>query len=104
MSEVLTPEVIEGVRRHMNGEHRDDALRIVRGLSNLANAQSASLADLTPDAAVFEAMVDDTPTRVAIAWERPIVERMDIRLDIVRMHTQACEALGIEPPSGDGEH
>lgn len=103
MSDVLTPDVIAGVRGHMNGEHTDDALRIVQGLGGVTAATSATLADLTADAAVFEAVVDGNTTSVPIAWERPIVERMDIRLDIVRMHMAACEALGIEPPAA-GEH
>lgn len=103
MSEVLTPDVVTGVRRHMNGEHTDDALRIVRGLGEVPSAEAATLLDLTAEAAVFEATVDGAPVEVRVAWARPIVERMDIRLDIVRMHTEACEALGIEPPVA-GEH
>ncbi len=103
MSEVLTPEVVAAVKRHMNDDHRDDALRIVQGLGARPDATEASMADLTSEGAVFEAAAGDRRDHVTVPWARPIAERMDIRLDIVRMHDEACAALGIEPPAAE-EH
>lgn len=99
MSDVLTTEVVEGVRGHMNSEHTDDALRIVRGIGGLPGADAATLADLTADGAVFEVSAKGEQVHVTVPWGRPIEERADIRHDIVRMHTEACDALGIEPPA-----
>lgn len=64
------PDVIAAISRHMNDDHATDALVIVRGLGD------------TPDATAFA---------------RPLTERPEIRAEIVRLHTEAATALGIDP-------
>lgn len=50
-------DVVSAVARHLNTDHRDDCLAIVRGVAGLRDASAASLADVDATAATFTAVV-----------------------------------------------
>lgn len=93
----FAPEVVAAVVGHMNGDHRDDSLRIVRAFAH-PGATAAEMTGLDGEAGTWAATVDGAPQEVRIAWPAaPITERAEIRREVVVLHEQACAALGIEP-------
>jgi len=91
------PDVIEAVCRHMNDDHVEDSLLIVRALGDRPNATSATMTGLDDEAAVFSATVDGAPVEVRVPWSGPVTERAQIRAEVVRMYHEACAALGVAP-------
>lgn len=100
---VFTPEISAAVAGHMNADHRDDNLLIVRSLGSLPEATEATMAGISPDGAVFDAVVGTSTTQVTIPWAVPITDRGTVRLEVVRMYHDACAQLGVEPRQA-GEH
>ncbi|MCB1040456.1 MAG: DUF2470 domain-containing protein [Acidimicrobiales bacterium] len=99
----FSPQIEAAVVGHMNGDHVEDNLLIVRSLGGLPGATDARMTAITPDGAVFEGTVDGRATPVTVPWSGPITERSGIRMEVVRMYHEACEALGVEPRQA-GEH
>lgn len=99
----FAPAVVTAVCNHMNADHAEDSLLIVRSLGGLPDASTATMTDIVADGAVFTASVEDTERTVTVPWAIEIRERGDLRLEMVRMYHEACEALGIEPRAA-GEH
>lgn len=95
-------EVVEAVCAHMNGDHADDSLLIVRTLGARPEATAASMTGFDGTAATFSVTVDGAEEQVRIPWSVPITERGAVRAEVVRMYHEACAAAGIEPrPSGE---
>ena len=91
----FSSEVVAAIARHMNDDHADDNVTICRGLGGQPATTAATMTGMTPDGIVFEAVVDDAPTEVVIPWSEPITERAQVRAEVVRMHSEASEALGL---------
>lgn len=103
MTGPFAPEVVEAVRRHMDEDHQDDSLLIVRALGGVPQATAATMSGLDEGGAVFSATTDEGDCTVRVPWSEPIEERAQIRAEVVRMYHEACAALGIEPRAA-GEH
>ena len=100
----FTPDVVAAVTAHMNTDHPEDNVLIVRSLGALPNATSAALVDIGPAGARFEAeLADGSTAEATVAWGGPVTERAAIRLEVVRMYHEACAALGVTPRSAE-EH
>lgn len=99
----FAPEIEAAVVAHMNGDHADDNLLIVRSLGGLPGATAATMTGISPDGARFEGIVDGEAQAVTIPWSGPIADRGAIRIEVVRMYEEACAALGVAP-RGAGEH
>lgn len=99
----IGPEVVAAVTAHMNADHPEDNLLIVRSLGGRPDATAATMAGLDGAAAWFDAEVGGETVRVPVAWSVPITERATIRTEVVRMYHEACAALGVEPRAA-GEH
>ncbi|MEG9224475.1 DUF2470 domain-containing protein [Aeromicrobium sp. Sec7.5] len=96
MPHTFEPAVIEAVLAHMNDDHTDDALVIVRAFGQ-PDAESATMTGLDGDAGTFAAVVGGVATEVRVPWSEPITERPQIRREVVALHDRACAALGLEP-------
>jgi|SRR5690349_11728031 len=93
----FAPEVVEAVCAHMNDDHTEDSLRIVRAFAR-PDASAAVMTGLDPDAGIWSATVDGEAVEVRVAWPAaPISERAEIRREVVVLYEQACEKLGLEP-------
>lgn len=99
----FSPEVREAVCGHMNTDHPEDNLLIARSLGAQPDATAAVCEDYDEDGAMFTATVAADQVAFRVAWDRPVTERGDLRLEFARMYFEACEQLGIEPRAG-GEH
>lgn len=91
--------VIDAVVAHMNGDHADDNLVIVRAFG-APEATAATMTGLDADVAVFRVTEPGGERELSIAWPgAPLTERPEIRRDVVVLYEQACAALGVEPRS-----
>jgi len=96
VTHTFAPEVVDAVLAHMNDDHTDDALLIVRAFG-LPEAESATMTGLDGEAGVFTAVLDGVATELRVPWSEPITERPEIRREVVVLYERACEALGLEP-------
>ncbi len=96
-------EVVQAVCAHMNGDHTEDNLLIVRAFAR-PEASAAVMTDADAEggtwrvttaaaAAGGEEVVED----VRVGWPgAPITERAEIRREVVALYDAACERLGVE--------
>lgn len=95
------PEIVDAVLRHMNSDHTDDNLVIMRA-NGVPNAAQATMTALDAQGGTWRVVTadgtsDDHTTDVRIPWTIPVGERADIRKAVVLLYRSACRTLGIEP-------
>lgn len=93
------PEVVDAVLHHMNDDHTDDSLVIVRAFAEPL-AVAATMTGLDGAGGTWEVVLDRTTTTVTIPWTEPAVERADLRREVVRLYDRAVEVLGLPPREG----
>lgn len=99
----FTPEIVAAVTSHMNSDHPEDNVLIVRALGGIADATDATLTDISPAGATFRASVEGGDQEVVVPWAVEVTERATIRQEVVRMYHESCTILGVEPRQA-GEH
>ena len=87
---------IDGVLAHMNGDHPDDNLLIVRAFGD-PDAADATMTTLDTTGGTWNYTAQGATRSLTVPWSAPISERPEIRREIVRLYDLACERLGIEP-------
>ena len=97
MTEPFPPDVVAQIADHMNGDHADDNVLIVRGLGGMPTATAARMSGLDAEAMEFAAVVDGIEVPVRIPFAERLTERRQVRAEAVRMYHDACAALGVEP-------
>jgi putative heme iron utilization protein len=95
--------VVDAVTRHMNDDHADDALLIVRAHGGRPDAESARMTGMDTHGADFSVRAGDEQVVVRVPWARELTERAEVRPEIVRLYTEACHRLGLVPRQA-GEH
>lgn len=102
------PAIVAAVLHHMNDDHADDNLLIVRAFGD-RGATTARMVDVDGHAghwvysvaAADEIVATEGETVLSVEWSGPITERAEIRREIVALYDRACAALGIEPRPHD---
>lgn len=89
--------VVDGVKHHMNEEHTDDALLIVKALGGTPDASRAWTESVDDHGIDFVAVVDGEEVPVRVPWSQQLTERPQIRIEVTRMYHEACEKLGVAP-------
>lgn len=90
------PAIVDAVCAHMNGDHVDDNLMIVRAFG-APEASTATMTGLDGDAGVWSVKGPDGEQELRVAWPGgPITERAEIRREVVVLYDAACERLGVE--------
>lgn len=84
--------VVAAITGHMNDDHTDDNLLIVRVFAK-PEARSATMTDLDTEAGVWDV---DGET-VTIPWPIEVTERPHVRAAVVKLYEDACAKLGVEP-------
>jgi len=97
VSDPFPPEVVAQIAHHMNDDHADDNVLIVRGLGGVDAATAARMSGMDADGMDFAAAVDGAEVPVRIPFQERLTERRQVRAEAVRMYREACEALGVEP-------
>lgn len=100
----FTPDVVAAVTRHMNDDHPEDCVVMVRGLGGVPTATAATLIGVDGTGFDFEAIVDGAPVAVRIPSGAPLTERTQIRVEVVRLYDEACTALGLPPHDPASQH
>jgi putative heme iron utilization protein len=92
----FTPEVVGQIASHLNGDHAEDIVLIVRALGGISSATGARMSGMDADAIEFAAAVDGIEVPVRIPFASRLTERQQVRVETVRMYREACAALGLE--------
>lgn len=100
----FTPEVVEAIARHMNEDHAEDSVLIVRALGGQPKADAAVLTGLDADGVDFSVEVEGRTVPVRIPWSRRLTERAQVRAEVVRMYDEARKALGLPPRESGRSH
>jgi hypothetical protein len=91
------PDVVAAILGHMNGDHTDDNLLIVRAFAD-PSATSAVMTGFDGSVATWDATVEGVTREVRIAWPAgPITERAQVRREVVALYDAACVKLGMQP-------
>ncbi|GII02973.1 DUF2470 domain-containing protein [Planobispora takensis] len=101
MGTPFTPDVVEAIKRHMNDDHADDALLIVKALGGQPEATAARTSGVDAEAIEFDATVEGREVAVRVPWGATLTERAQVRREVVRLYQEACAALGVP---ARGEH
>ena len=87
------PEVVAQIARHMNEDHADHNVLIVRTLGGQPDATAARMSGLDADAMEFEATVHDIAVPVRVPFSERVTERSQVRAEAARMVERAQAAL-----------
>lgn len=88
--------MVAAVLRHMNEDHPDDNLLIVRAFAE-PEASSATMIGLDENGGQWSCTAGGQSRPVTVAWSKPISQRAEIRREVVVLYDKACERLGITP-------
>lgn len=91
MSSPFPADVVAAVCRHMDDDHRDDALLICRTLGGQPAATQVRTVGVDTEAMDFVVTVDGRPTPVRVPFGRPISQRPEIRTAVVELARRAAE-------------
>ena len=97
MTDPFPPEAVEQIARHMNEDHAEDNVLIVRGLAGIAAATAARVSGVDEDAMEFAAVVDGIEVPVRIPFGARLTERRQVSAEAARLYREACTVLGVEP-------
>jgi hypothetical protein len=86
------PSIVAAVLRHMNDDHTDDSLLIVRAYA-APDATAAVMTGLDHRGGTWSYLAADGPAEITLPWSREISERGEIRREIVAMHDTASALL-----------
>ena len=89
------PDVVEAVCRHMNDDHAEDGLLIVRTLGGHPDAERVVADGLDGEGMDFTVEAGGRSSRVRVPFDAPVTERPQVRLAVVRLHEKACDAAGL---------
>lgn len=93
----FSDDIVAAVLRHMNDDHTDDSLLIVRAFG-AADAESARMVGLDGESGHWEYTVGDETHQLTVPWPAgAITERPEIRHEVVALYDAACARLGVEP-------
>jgi len=95
--ETFPAAVVDEIAGHMNGDHAEDNLLIVRGLAGIRTATAARMSGLDADGMEFAAVVDGIEVPVRVPFAQRLTERRQVRAEAARMYQEACATLGLDP-------
>jgi hypothetical protein len=90
----FSSDVVGAILRHMNGDHTADSLAIVQAFAE-PSATAATMTGVDSAGGTWDAEVDGETRTVTVPWPGPVVERADIRREVVALHDAAVERLGL---------
>ena len=92
---VFSPGVVAAVLHHMNDDHIEDNLLIVRAFAD-REVRDATMHDLDEHGGVWRYEFEGEQQELRIPWPgAPLTERAQIRRDVVALYDTACEKLGV---------
>jgi hypothetical protein len=93
----FSPDIVDAVLAHMNDDHRDDNVLIVKAFA-ARDIDSAVMSDLDHRGGTWRYTSEGEEHELHVPWSSgEITERPEIRREIVVLYDAACEQLGVEP-------
>lgn len=93
---VFSPEVVAAVLHHMNDDHIEDNVLIVRAFAD-REVRDATMHDLDEHGGTWRYEFEGEQHELRIPWPgAPLTERAEIRRDVVALYDAACQKLGVE--------
>lgn len=93
----ISPDVVDAVLAHMNDDHRDDNIVIVRAFAG-RDADAAHMSGLDARGGIWRYTFEGEEHELHLPWSSgETIERPDIRREIVVLYDAACVQLGVEP-------
>jgi hypothetical protein len=90
----FSPDVVSAILHHMNDDHTHDSLAIVRAFVDRA-AEAATMTDVDAEGGTWDVVVGGRTQSHTVPWLGPVVERADIRREVVHLHDAAIAKLGL---------
>lgn len=90
------PDVVAAVTAHMNDDHADDSLLIVRAFAE-PRAVHTRMTGVSSEAGVWMIVIDGQEQTVRIPWIEPVTDRRGLRTAVVALYQAACARLGVDP-------
>ena len=99
MTQGFDDAALTGVLRHMNGDHAEDNLLIVRAFCPESEVIAATMIGFDGDGGDWRAQpLTGDAFVVRVPWPGgPITERAEVRREIVALYDESCRRLGIRP-------
>ena len=97
MTDPFPPEVVAQIARHMNDDHAEDNVLIVRAFGGIDAATAARMSGLDADGMEFAVALNGLEVPVRIPFRERLTERKQVRAEAARMYREACAALGVDP-------
>lgn len=85
VTQPFEPSVVAAVLSHMNTDHVEDCVTIVRHHGGRSDASSARMVDLDGLGGTFEVRSPAGVELVRVPWSRPIADRIEIREQLADM-------------------
>jgi len=93
---VFPPEVVDAVLHHMNDDHIEDNVLIVRAFTG-HDVRDATMHDLDEHGGTWHYAFEGEQHELRVPWPGGAVsERPEIRREIVALYDAACVRLGVE--------
>jgi hypothetical protein len=93
----FSPDIVNAVLNHMNGDHLDDNLLIAQAFGD-RDAETSEMIDLDENEGTWVFTVAGDQRMLDVPWPGgPISERAEIRREVVVLYENACAVLGITP-------
>ena len=87
----FAPHVVDAVLQHMNEDHAEDCLLIVRMLGGVPDAVAVALTAIDPVGAIYAVgRPQGDAIQVVIPWYSQIAERTAFRTEFARMYREAA--------------
>ena len=90
----FSADVVDAILHHMNDDHTDDSLTIVRAFVD-PSAEAATMTDVDARGGTWDVVIDGRPQSHTVPWLGEVVERADIRREVVHLHDAAVARLGL---------
>lgn len=100
VSHLFEPDIVAAVLHHMNDDHVDDNLLIVRAFAEAGDGEIADavMTGFDGDGGDWTYTRDGAASAVRVPWPGgPIADRPAVRREVVALYDAACARLGMEP-------
>ncbi len=88
----FSDDIVTAVLAHMNSDHRDDNITIVRAFADV-DAATATMTGLDESAGYWRYFVEGEHRDIRLPWSASISERAEIRREIVTLYENALQRL-----------
>jgi hypothetical protein len=93
----FSPDIVDAVLAHMNDDHRDDNVVIVRAFAG-RDAERAHMSDVDTRGGTWRYLFEGEEHELHLPWSSgEITQRPEINREIVVLYDAACAQLGVEP-------